>query len=381
LHCVTDYLTTIDCSLSITPSENSSDRNGSYLTTFVCKLTNTSENFVCSIKTSDSMPDDDYSETFIDIDTFKVSLCPNQEEGQDNCEVLDHNYAPVENIKPNAPCCLAVSHNSSQHHFTWNSTYEQYSAFTELDDNLKYQLLFYKRGEKDNVLSHLINTYSTKYSVDDQKLEPGTRYAAKVRSCPNLALYKGEWSDWSPEVHWKTLSAMNALPSNTVMSEVGKKVFIPLCVMVTLTLLLCYAPVKKWKQRGFIPTPAPYFHTLYSDCEGDFKSWVVKRENTAGTLQVEEVLRIDTVTKCADVQEEECEPHFHHQVMESRVYSNITDSVCDTSPGSPAEGDSGCWLYSDGSLEKDPPWYCNDYCILNSFQQCSPITTDREQYQ
>lgn len=58
------------------------------------------------------------------------------------------------------------------------------------------------------VVSHDITTAPTVYSVDDQMFVPGTEYAARVRSSPNLVFYKGQWSDWSSEVHWKIESAM-----------------------------------------------------------------------------------------------------------------------------------------------------------------------------
>ncbi|XP_071318645.1 interleukin-21 receptor [Trachinotus anak] len=418
LRCVNDYLSTINCTLSIVPTENTSDSNSSYWLTFTrkpeqstfeCMLTNTSEDYFCSVKASEPMDDDyDYLETFADLETFIISLCHNQNDGSEICKVLDGEYQPLTTIKPNAPCCLTVSHNSSQHNFTWKSTYEEYSPFTNLVNNFKYQLRYFKRGGKHNgnsgVMSRDINTDRKSYYSDDQIFEPDTEYTARVRTSPNLAFYKGQWSDWSSEVHWKTESSMNDVPTNTFISEMGK-VFIPICVMAPLILLLCYAPVKKWRQSAFIPTPAPYFQTLYSDCQGDFKSWVITHENIADMLNAEASLQIDTLTKCADVPEEDCQPQFHHQLMEASAYSNINDPVCDTSllgvpyavstmaplsapgnslksltlssqPGSPAEGDSGCWLCSDTSLERDSPWYCNEYCTLSAFQQTSPVTAE-----
>lgn len=122
-------------------------------------------------------------------------------------------------------------------------------------------------------------------------------------------------------------------------------------------------------------------------------------------LKAEASLQIDTLIKCADAAEEDRQPRFHHPLMEGSQYSNIIDPVCDTSllgipyavstmsplsdpgsslksltlssqPGSPAEGDSGCWLCSDTSLEKDSPWYCNEYCTLSTLQQTSPVTAE-----
>lgn len=58
-------------------------------------------------------------------------------------------------------------------------------------------------------VSH-INTDNTDYSVDDSFFVPDSEYSARVRSSPNQAFYKGEWSDWSSEVQWKTEPAINS---------------------------------------------------------------------------------------------------------------------------------------------------------------------------
>ncbi|XP_035002137.2 interleukin-21 receptor [Hippoglossus stenolepis] len=410
LHCVNDYLFTVNCTLSLKPSENTSGSNSSYWLdftetfepkTFQCMLTNTDRDCFCSVKTSDLTPDSEYPEMFTDTDTFKISLCHNQTDGSKMCEELDGEYTPQTNIKPNAPCGLTFSNNSGQHHFTWSSTYEEYEPYTGLVNSFKYQLHYFRRGDEhdDNeVISRDIYTERTNYSVDDHVFVPDSDYAASVRSSPNMVFYQGEWSDWSDEVHWR--SAMNDLPRNTFITGLGMKVFITLCVLVPLILLMCYAPVKIWRQSAFIPTPAPYFHTLYSNCQGDFKSWVITQEGTADMLKAEAMLQIDTLTPCADVPEDKLQPHFHHRLMEGSVYSNLINTECDTShlvpyavntmeplsapgsltlssqPGSPAEGDSGCWLCSDSSLEKDSPWYFSKYCTLSSLTQTSPFTAE-----
>lgn len=119
-------------------------------------------------------------------------------------------------------------------------------------------------------------------------------------------------------------------------------------------------------------------------------------------MKAEETLQINTLTELEVIEEDECSPQFDHQFVQGSSYSNITDPGCDTSllgmpyavstmtppsaqgsslkslalssrPGSPAEGDSGCWL----SLERDPLFYCNEYCTLSAFQQNSPVTAER----
>lgn len=306
-------------------------------------------------------------------------------------------------VKPNAPCCLTLNQSSSRQHFSWKSTYDPETAFAE---NLKYQLRINKRGHSHNWTARDINTDHTTFTLEDDKFIPDSEYVAKVRSSPNQAFYKGQWSAWSSVVHWRTDPAVD---ETTAPVFKPLKVLIPLCVLVPFILFLCFVPIKKWKQSVFIPTPEPYFQTLYSDCHGDFKSWVIIKENTMNVPKTENTSQIDKLTKCADIHEvDSC-------VIENSGYNNVesgfkvdssrepVDSVVPlgipftVSPsvlplsagscmstdlylqsGSPSEGDSGCWLSSDLSLEKGHPWYCNDYCTLSTFQQ-SAYSTSWEQ--
>ncbi|KAF7649081.1 hypothetical protein LDENG_00147500 [Lucifuga dentata] len=400
LHCVNDHLSTISCSLRI--GNNTSNITYWLLLTklivteweqdhkYVCMLPNTSRDYFCSFDVSHNEPGDYYSEEWIvDTDVFKISLCHHGDDGNESCSLLDGMHELAKNIKPKAPCCLTVLHNSSQYHFSWNSSYKKYMPFYSLFDHLMYQLYYYKRGDEDkdegrfnNIKGIPVNTDSMNFSVDDHHFVPDSEYAVRVRSSPNQAIYKGEWSDWSPEVRWRTDSVIKDLSTNTFVPGL----IILLCVMVPVFLFLCCGSLKKWRQPAFIPTPAPYFQTLYSDYQGDFKSWVVTPENRADMLKAEKTLQIDTLTECAEVQEE-------NQAMSP--YSNVSDLSSDASllglpcamattadasapgllksqtqsskPGSPA-GDSGCWVGSESSFEKDGPWY-SEYCTLNAFQK------------
>ncbi|XP_034563334.1 interleukin-9 receptor isoform X2 [Notolabrus celidotus] len=279
LQCVSDYESLINCSLNIAPSPNSSESNSSYWLTVmetdekercVCMLVKNGADYFCSVQISNPMTDSDFeSNEFLEQDIFEISLCHDQNDGVENCDLLTAKFIPFKNIKPNPPCCLTLSHQSGQHLFTWESTYEKYSLITTMAEELMFQLHFYKRGDEFSIISHrIINTDITNYSVADDKFLSDTEYCARVRSSPNQEYFEGQWSSWSSEIYWRTKPDVNV---NTFMSGLGKKVFITLSVMVLLALLLCYGQVKKWRQSSFIPTPAPYFHTLYSDCHGDFK--------------------------------------------------------------------------------------------------------------
>lgn len=67
-------------------------------------------------------------------------------------------YCVLSSVKPNSPCCLTVTQNSRKHHFTWKSTYEEYRSYSNLINNLKYQLHYYKRQDKDKVRLHFFFT-------------------------------------------------------------------------------------------------------------------------------------------------------------------------------------------------------------------------------
>lgn len=125
---------------------------------------------------------------------------------------------------------------------------------------------------------------------------------------------------------------------------------------------------------------------------------MVTQENAADVLKPEEALRIDSLVECMPVQDFQFHQYpaqFQQHFMENRVYSNMSssvdvmsmrESVCGCAAPlldqrrsvnslsgycgscSPAQ-DSGCWLCSDTSLEKESSWYCNQYCMLSCLQQ------------
>lgn len=60
-------------------------------------------------------------------------------------------YCVSSSVKPNAPCCLKVEKNTSQHNFTWKSTYESTTGYTRLMNFLTYELQYYKRQGNQRV--------------------------------------------------------------------------------------------------------------------------------------------------------------------------------------------------------------------------------------
>ncbi|XP_051927334.1 interleukin-21 receptor isoform X2 [Hippocampus zosterae] len=263
--CDNDYMLTISCSLNLT-----SGRGTPHWLTFA-KLY-TSERYNCNLS---NVGGDRHSCfiavkkpcDFMDFDAFEISLCGGKKDVGQWCQLMDERYKPKDHIKPHAPCCLAVSHNSSQHRFTWKNTYEK-CRYVTLKDNLDYQIRFSNRQDKNSTRVHY--TDGMDYSVNDGDLETDTEYSTKVRSKPSATHFHGQWSDWSQEVHWRTVPA-NDSGVDGFFSIHGISVFLASAVTATLVLFLCCALLKKWRQSAFVPTPAPYFQSLYTNCHGDFK--------------------------------------------------------------------------------------------------------------
>nr|XP_057918632.1 interleukin-21 receptor [Doryrhamphus excisus] len=376
LRCVNDFMFTINCSLSLTPPDFTTDQQPSYWLTFShkytdsdqsysCVLANTSGGlYFCSVMTNPTAKDST-SQCFVDFDVFQISLCKKESNDAEYCQSLDNNYRPAAHIIPNAPRCLTASHNSSQRHFTWKTTYEE-CLFTSFQESLNYQLRFYDRQHKHDVIFRDINTDSVFYSVDDSEFTEDTEYAAKVRSRPSAGPFFGDWSDWSTEVHWRTSGP-------GLLSKSGKAVLTTLGVMATL-LLLCCAPFKnRWRQGVFIPTPALYFQSLYNEYQGDFQSWVDGQ----------------TKMRSTHVHSEERALQDRHAAREGNIYEN-TDIVCDyaevgipvktTSNPSllPTEDKPGCRSGSVPPMQGGPSLYGHEYCTLSAFQQHQPTTGNAE---
>ncbi len=63
-------------------------------------LTNTNEDYFCSLKTIDPMHDKYYQyKTFADLDEYEILLYHNQSNGFETCELLDEDFVPKTNSK------------------------------------------------------------------------------------------------------------------------------------------------------------------------------------------------------------------------------------------------------------------------------------------
>ncbi|XP_046889027.1 interleukin-21 receptor isoform X2 [Hypomesus transpacificus] len=389
LSCLTDYLYTINCLLSVRSKEAHTFNHTHWLTfhqiqdVYNCSLAWNYSNYSCSFDTLIQNPQDDYISTFTDMDVFQITLYINRD-GDISSRLLDDNFKPVEHIKPKTPCNLTVHRSYDKYHFTWKSTYEDYPYFY-LTDDLKFELSYQSMNHQVEVVT--LSSTIMNITVNDYNFEAETVYRVRVRSSPNQISYKGQWSEWGSEVNWKTPSK-HVPPWNTVKSLLDANIIIPLCVLGPMLLFLCYIPVVKMRRNTFIPTPEPFFKSLYSECKGDFKSWVVT-PSSEEDFKTEETLKIDTltdtildkITLCpSQGRDPSCDSPIT-SVSEAallggppavnprppppsssnlvRSASLISDMAC------VLEIDSGCWRCSAVSLEREVHLYTNEYCILS----------------
>ncbi|XP_067101479.1 interleukin-21 receptor [Osmerus mordax] len=351
-----------------------------------CSLAWNYSNYSCSFDTLlQNHQDDDDSFPFWDTDSFKITLYINRD-GDISSRLLDDDFKPMEHIKPKTPCHLSVHWSSDQYHFTWESNYED-NPYVYLTDSLMFELSY--QSVNHQYKSQVVTLPSTimNMTLDDSHFEAETVYAVRVRSSPNQRYYHGQWSEWGSEVNWTT-HRKHVPPGNIVMSLLDGNVIIPLCVLLPMLLFLCYIPVVKMRRNTFIPTPEPYFKSLYSECKGDFKSWVVT-PSSDDDFKAEESLKIDTLTDTildtitlspSPGRGPSCDSPIT-SVSEAAVLggppavkprpplpsssslvkskSLISDMTC------ALEIDSGCWRCSAVSLEREVHLYTNEYCILS----------------
>ncbi|KAL0984314.1 hypothetical protein UPYG_G00139830 [Umbra pygmaea] len=413
LDCVNDYLYTIYCSLSILPEETHTPQTSYWLVfmysyigaqspKFHCVLTKMDDIYSCRLDTYKQAAVIDAG-PFYDILTFNISLYHKGSDGHTSVTLLDEEYMPRKHIKPNAPFNLTVTRMSNQYCITWMSIYEDYLSINLLNEYLKYEVMFKQSGHNDKSLE-VRNT--TILSVSDDYFEPHTEYSVKVRCIPNQVHYKGQWSEWTPATRWKTdaIRLVAELPKNTPFSAM-------FCLLIPVMIILCSIPIIRLKKNTFIPTPATYFESLYSNCDGDFQSWVVTPDYNAELLKTEETLRIDILTEASTVLEASTLQGQDHVFQECPV-NNLSKPTAEafffglpyavslgpplraprsplqslslSEPESNIEVDSGCWLHSTGSLEQESAWYRNelnnrDYCMLSDmlvFSKTSETVTD-----
>ncbi|KAK2844993.1 hypothetical protein Q5P01_011652 [Channa striata] len=361
-----------------------------------CPLVWMNHSYHCDCKVTEG------SRILLSRDKFNIDFCNNS-----GCESLLKGFNPSLNIQLIPPNEVQVQKTPEGYNLTWKSGYESnYFLNNFIDFEILAQSL--QRNEiKTDHLSSPVKSVSILFKSD-------SKYCVKLRSRPYLTIqeYKGVWSKWGPLTCWK-----NELPKdNENISVILTKSLAPVCVVVGVLLLVLFSPAARMKIKtlSHTPSPAPFFQPLFQQYEGSLQEWLSPQHKFALIYKTEEILTTTDVTVVPTTKDPE-----ENQVFRNPPVTQLTFAQCPTSyvglPGlhevSPAvtfvcPGDtsytqlpSSIWGLSTGEVQaispppKDfseisccdsgcsfetltslptspvedssPPFYCNDYCILN----------------
>ncbi|XP_055013959.1 interleukin-21 receptor-like [Boleophthalmus pectinirostris] len=252
-NCVTDYWDSLSCVLNITGTRDSSPYTlifsgncSEKKSEFTCELVQTHGEYRCARKIPrDCM----FIETLLTIDLqHNLSKFPVQPK-----------FEPAQCIQTRAPYAPVVTQTANLWNITWTTNYEGHMY---LKDYLDFELLL--QGK-------LLSSRRTPYlCVEKTKLQSSSLLCARVRSKPSPEDYGWVWSEWSNETCWKT-------DLNT--GQNGSTLVIWKCLGALCALLLTILSISTLRyymktMKAQIPSPAPFFQTLFHQYDGHLKDWI-----------------------------------------------------------------------------------------------------------
>ncbi|KAJ8245764.1 hypothetical protein GJAV_G00260060 [Gymnothorax javanicus] len=302
LVCLNDYVVTVNCVLNIS-IEN--DGNHSYWLQFQgnsqtkfssnikkCTKVNQMGLYCCTLKST---------ERFIDTEYFAIAFC-NNKNAATQCEEMNESYQPKHHVKPMSPINLKVSWSSGHYRFVWDSGYETYLSRTFMK-RLRYSLQYYMDGHPAEAKT--IHSSNKTQQISDFHFVQAVDYIARVRSSPGQSFYRGEWSEWSSAVRWRTNVSPDATPSaKAMLLLIGSCSFL-LCLLLGILGFHRFHQTDRMKLYSSVPSPAPYFQLLYSNYNGDFLEWLVCDRKLREPFTMEQTLRMETLIGATSVADKE----------------------------------------------------------------------------
>uniref|UniRef100_A0A8C5QSZ9 Interleukin-7 receptor subunit alpha n=1 Tax=Leptobrachium leishanense TaxID=445787 RepID=A0A8C5QSZ9_9ANUR len=189
-------------------------------------------------------------------------------------------FQPCLNIKLNPPFDIQCNFTNNHYTITWSVDPDLIKTIKE---DLETKVEFKKENSSwVNALLKVVRR-STLLEIDPLQLERGTRYVARLR-CKTIKRddddsYESQWSSWSSEINFATLSP-------DVKSSTMSNYMLVLLVTGTFALIVLYlffsfrlsSRVKVLCVDNF-PTAAKFFQPLYREYNGNFKDWTKCRSS------------------------------------------------------------------------------------------------------
>ncbi|KAJ8786476.1 hypothetical protein J1605_005965 [Eschrichtius robustus] len=231
--------------------------------------------FLASMCTVELPPE----EVLVPSDNFTITF-HRHASGKEQVSLVDPQYLPRRHVKLDPPSDL-LSNISSEHCvLTWSIS----PALEPLASLLSYELAFKRQEEtwerawhKDHIIG------VTWLKLEATELDPGSTYEARLRvqmatledAVAEEERYEGPWSDWSqpacfhsPQRQGRLVPALGQ-PDSTLVTV---SIFL---LLTSLTYLLFkLSPRMKTALYQDVPSPGPFFQSLYSVHNGDFQTWI-----------------------------------------------------------------------------------------------------------
>uniref|UniRef100_A0A8C2CTT0 Interleukin 2 receptor, beta n=1 Tax=Cyprinus carpio TaxID=7962 RepID=A0A8C2CTT0_CYPCA len=187
-------------------------------------------------------------------------------------------YQPGRHIKTQPPDKPTVNRD--------NITWSKGSNFPKDIDSYEFQLQFKATNTSWERAAHMNVSHESYVLLDENKLTVGEEYQARVRVKPaepeNSGCFRGEWSDWSPTVSWRSEIGKPPVkpgddaspPADDIVLIIG---FHILLVFAVLSLVICKAKksTRSLKPNNLhVPDPSKYFQPLHTVHGGNFRKWL-----------------------------------------------------------------------------------------------------------
>ncbi|RXN32826.1 interleukin-2 receptor subunit beta-like protein [Labeo rohita] len=164
-----------------------------------------------------------------------------------------------------------------------NITWSKGSNFPEDIEVYEFQLQYKAAHTSWETAEHVDVIQEAPVQLDHSKLTVGEEYQARVRVKPvepkDEGYFRGEWSDWSPAVSWR--SEIGKLPVRPVLDDMHIVLIVGFNILVFLAVLcvLIYKAKKssrslKKPNNQHVPDPSKYFQPLHTVHGGNFRKWL-----------------------------------------------------------------------------------------------------------
>ncbi|XP_051023354.1 interleukin-9 receptor [Acomys russatus] len=222
-------------------------------------------------------------EVFLPTDNFTVTFhrCIM---GQEHVSLVDTQYLPRRHVKLDPPSDLQSNVSSGHCVLTWSISL----ALEPLSTFLSYELAFKRQEEAWEQARHKDRIVGVTWLIlEAVELNPGSTYEARLRvqmtfledygDMAEGEYYKSHWSEWSQPVAFPSPQRWTQGLLSPPQWRWSDSILVAVSIFLLLTglihLLFKLSPRVKRIFYQNVPSPAAFFHPLYSVYNGDFQTW------------------------------------------------------------------------------------------------------------